>query len=136
MAKRRGIKVTPQRRDWDCGIASMAMLLPMEYADVSSMARTLFDSKSLKQNGLLVREMEELAGALGFELKRRHKSKSYLEGQTGILGFNYIGKKGEYGHWAVLKDGTHIVDPDGAEIWSIDDFLKHRKYKTATLLTL
>jgi len=136
MAKRRGVKATKQRQEWDCGLAALTSLLPLEYADVSAMARTLFDMKQVKRDGLLVRQMEELGTALGFTLKRIRKSKHYLEGRTGVLAFNYAGKRDKEGHWAVIKDGTHIVDPDGAEIWNVADYLKHKQYTTGTLFVI
>jgi hypothetical protein len=137
MRKPKGIKVTPQRKNWDCGIAALAMLLSKEYADVSAAGRARFTAERLKRNGMTIYEVEELAELFGFKLKRHYKGNSYLEGKTGILGLNE-GKppKRHNGHWVVLKDGTHIVDPDGGEIWGLEDYLKKFDRRTATLLTI
>ena len=37
------------------------------------------------------------------------------------------------GHWVVLKAGA-IVDPDGGDVWGIEDYTKRHKCRTASLL--
>lgn len=135
MGRRKGIKVVAQRSDWDCGIAAMAMLLPVSYADISATCRTRFPK--VRKNGVAIYEMEETAELLGYKLARHYKKQGYLEGRTGILGV--LGDKKDFptgGHWVVLKDGTHIVDPTDSTIWSLTDYMQHHKARPVTLLTL
>lgn len=133
--KREGIKVVAQRSDWDCGAACLSMLLPSDYAVVSATARTRFPK--VRKYGMAIYEMEETAELLGHKLTRHYKKKGYLEGKTGILGI--LGPKKELpsgGHWVVLKDGTHVVDPTDSTIWKLEDYLAVVKGRTVTLLTL
>lgn len=136
MGNRKGIKVTEQRKDWDCGIASLAMLLSKPYADVSAACRNRYGTtKRPNKRGLLLNHMEELAELFDTKLKRIYIGKNYLEGRTGILGMNG-GQMDSAGHWVILKDGTHVVDPDGGEVWKLEDYLKKFNCRTATILVI
>jgi ABC-type bacteriocin/lantibiotic exporter with double-glycine peptidase domain len=138
MAKSAGIKVVPQKKDYDCGIAAMAMLLEKTYGDVSIAVRALYGTTKPNKRGLMLYHMEEIAEELGAKLKRVRKAKNYLSGKTGILGMNG-GTMSAAGHWVILKDGDTIIDPDeglhGA-VYKLYDYIEECKCRTATLLTL
>lgn len=123
----------PQRYDFDCGIGAMSMLLNLSYGDVSAICRAVYGSTKPNKRGLLIYHMEGIADQIGTPLIRLYKSKSYLEGKTGILGMNG-GQMDAAGHWVMLKDGDTIIDPDGGSVWSLDDYLVKHKCRTATLL--
>lgn len=135
--KRRGVKVTGQRHDWDCGIASLNMLIAKPYGDVAAVARDLIasgiiDGAKVRRRGLTIPDMQILADSFGVALRPIARGRGYLEGQTGILGM-LGGEMDRAGHWVVLKAGA-IVDPDGSEVWSVDDYVKRTKARTVTLL--
>jgi ABC-type bacteriocin/lantibiotic exporter with double-glycine peptidase domain len=132
--KREGIKVVEQRSDWDCGVACLAALLPFEYSVISATARTRFPR--IRKEGMSIAEMQETAELLGHKLERRYKKKDYLVGRTGVLGV--LGERKDFptaGHWVVLKDGTHVVDPWDATVWKLEDYLNKIKGRAVTLLT-
>ncbi len=132
MKATRCVKVIPQRKDWDCGIAALAMLTGKPYGDVSHIVRETVRDPKLKQRGLLLRQVEDVAAALGMPLQRVYRSKGYLAQATGILGVNG-GMCDPHGHWVVLKDGM-VFDPSGAEAWAVADYLRAGKCRPATLL--
>lgn len=130
-----GTIVVPQRKDWDCGVASIAMLLNVPYADVSTVVfRTLTDHKKLKRQGIILYELEEIIGKFGFKTKRLYKKEGYLENATGILGLNG-GDCAPHGHWVVIRDGM-IIDPSGGEVWSPEDYMKAARCRPATMVVL
>lgn len=133
MAKSVGIKVVPQKRDFDCGIASMAMLVGKPYGDISAVVRALYGTLKPNKRGLMLYHMEEIGNELGTPLKRVYKAKGYLQGKTGILGMNG-GNMDPAGHWVVLKDGDTIIDPDDGSVYKLYDYLEENKCRTATLL--
>lgn len=126
--------VVAQRKDWDCGVAALAMLLGKSYGDISAAVRDLFpDVKKIHRNGLNIAEMELVADHFGVTLHRRYRSHGYLDGATGILGL--LGTKlHRAGHWIVLKDGNTVVEPDGGEVWTLTDYLHHWDARTCTML--
>jgi ABC-type bacteriocin/lantibiotic exporter with double-glycine peptidase domain len=130
--RRRGVVVQRQRHDWDCGVAALAMLLGLPYGDVAAAARALYGTTMPTRRGLGIYHLEEMAAALGRTLRRVYKRPGYLTGATGILGMNG-GSMCWAGHWVVLKAGV-IVDPDGGDVWSVDDYLAETKSRPATLL--
>lgn len=131
-AKRRGVKVISQRKGWDCGVASLAMLTGKPYGDVMALARANVSEQKRKRYGLVTYELEDIAMQLGQPLKRIYRRRDYLFGQTGILGL-LGGAMDKRGHWVILKAGA-IVDPDGGEVWAVDDYLKRYKARPCTLL--
>lgn len=131
--KRRGVKVTHQRHDFDCGVAALAMYLGVPYGDVAAACRALFGSTKPERRGLGLYHLEAIAFELGTCLHRTYKSAGYLDGASGVLGMNG-GAMCWAGHWVVLKGGA-IVDPDGGEVWTLDDYTRKHKCRTATLLS-
>jgi ABC-type bacteriocin/lantibiotic exporter with double-glycine peptidase domain len=132
MRRRRGVKVIAQRSNWDCGVASLAMILGVPYGDVSAASRARFGKPP--RRGLGIYHLEELASLLGFSLRRVYRREDYLLGQSGVLGMNG-GAMCWAGHWVVLKGGA-ILDPDGAEVWTVDDYTAKHKCRPATLLVV
>jgi ABC-type bacteriocin/lantibiotic exporter with double-glycine peptidase domain len=135
--KRRGVKVVNQRKSWDCGVACLAMLLGKPYGDVAAFARDLIASDlldvwRLHKRGLVIHDMQLLADGFGVALRPVPRQEGYLDGQTGILGM-LGGEMDPAGHWVVLKAGA-IVDPDGSEVWSVEDYMARTKSRTVTLL--
>jgi len=130
--RRRGIKVTPQKHDFDCGVASLAMLLGLSYGDVSAACRQLFGSTKPCKRGLGLYHLEAIGALLDRPLRRCYKQKDYLAFQTGVLGL-MGGDMNWAGHWVVYKNGT-IVDPDGAEVWDALEYLQKHKARACTLL--
>lgn len=130
--KRRGLKVIGQRKSWDCGVACLAMLLAKSYGDVAAVAREIVDPVKARRRGLVIEDMQRVADSFGIGLRPIYRSRDYLAGQTGILGM-LGGEMDRAGHWVVLKAGA-IVDPDGSEVWSVDDYVKRTKARTVTLL--
>lgn len=130
--KRRGIKVVGQRKSWDCGIACLAMLLAKPYGDIAALARELVEPRRAVRRGLIIADMQLIADACGVGLQPIWRKRDYLNGRTGILGM-VGGEMDPAGHWVVIKAGA-IVDPDGSEVWSVDDYTKRTKSRTATLL--
>lgn len=134
VAKATGITVVSQRKEYDCGLACLAMLLGMSYGDVAQKVKEIIDPKSLRRRGLILRDVETLLEAWGHVPTRHYKSKGYLEGATGILGLNG-GLCDPCGHWVIIKNGM-IIDPSGGEVWSVDDYCKQAKCRTAALVTI
>lgn len=135
--KRRGVKVIGQRKSWDCGIACLSMLLGKPYGDVAAFARDLLacgiiDPVLAHRRGLVIWDMQVLADGFSVALKPIARSRGYLENATGILGM-LGGEMDPAGHWVVIKAGV-IVDPDGSEVWSVDDYVQRTHARTATLL--
>jgi hypothetical protein len=134
MTKRTGIKVTKQRHDWDCGVASLNMLLNVPYGDVASLVREHIDKRKLRRRGMTIGDMRLIAGMFGTELKVVWRKKGYLEGKTGIIGL-IGGQMDKVGHWAVLKNGAVIIDPDDTSVWSVTDYTTKFQCRTTVLLT-
>jgi len=129
-----GTKVVPQRRDWDCGVAAIAMLLNAPYADVSQVVRQTIDDPKLKRRGLILWQVEKVIEAFGFTVKRVYRKRDYLDGATGILGMNG-GTMDEAGHWVMIKEGM-ILDPDDGSATAADDYIKENKCRPATMVVI
>jgi hypothetical protein len=131
--KRRGIRVARQRKDYDCGIACLQMLTGKPYGDVAAFVRRVVDPRKLRRRGLIIAEMMGAARFFGTRIRPVWRRRGYLEdypnGILGVIG----GEMDPAGHWVILKAGT-IVDPDGAEVWSVADYMAKHKSRPATLL--
>ena len=134
--RRTGVRVLAQRKDWDCGVAALAMLFDVPYGDVAATCRALWGSTRPAKRGLGLYHMEALAAEMGRPFRRVYKSGGYLVGETGILGL-VGGSMSWAGHWVVLKSGptgSFICEPTGGEAWDVQDYLAVTKSRTATLL--
>jgi hypothetical protein len=123
--------VIKQKKDWDCGVAALAMLLALEYKDV---AKEVIDDPKLTSRGLILRQVEELIVHFGFTPKRIYKKKDYLDGATGILGMNG-GTMSSAGHWVVIKDGV-IIDPDDGTVSTPEEYIEANKCRPATIVAI
>jgi ABC-type bacteriocin/lantibiotic exporter with double-glycine peptidase domain len=136
--KRRGVKVVNQRKTWDCGVACLAMILARPYGDVAAFARDLLasdiiDQAKVRRRGLTILDMQIIADGFGVALQPLAPKRGYLAMHSGILGM-LGGEMDPAGHWVVLKAGAIIVDPDGSEVWTVDDYVARTKARTVTLL--
>lgn len=124
--------VVSQRHDWDCGVAALSMLLGCPYGDVAAAVKEFVERRRSRRRGLTIDDMQAVAALFGVDLARVYRKAGYLDGATGILGV-IGGQMDRAGHWVVLKAGT-IIDPDGAEVWSVTDYMAKHKSRPATLL--
>jgi len=127
------IRVMKQRHSWDCGVASLAMLLDKPYGDVAALVKENIDSKKLRKRGMIVADMQLIASFFGLEFEVIWRKKDYLETRTGIIGLKG-GKMDKAGHWAVLKEGKVIADPDDGKLYSVAEYLKIGQCRTTLLL--
>jgi hypothetical protein len=128
------VKVVAQRRDWDCGVAALAMLLARDYGDVSAAVRQTLDPARVKRRGLGVRDAIRVGATLGARLKAVRRRRDYLVGTTGMLGL--LGEEcAPHGHWVVFKNGT-IIDPNHGEVWDAPGYLAHYQLRPCTLLVV
>jgi hypothetical protein len=105
--------IVPGRERNDCAICVLAMYLGVSYEDVLREV-AVRDRPHQGRHGLLLREMERIARALGTPLKRLRKYD--LTTAYGILSLP---------HHVVLLRGGLIMDPvpGGVSVWEADDFL-------------
>ncbi len=108
------------------------MVLARPYGDIAAVARTLIDPAKARRRGLVIADMQMVADSFGIALVPVHRKRDYLVGRTGILGV-IGGEMDRAGHWVALKAGA-IVDPDGSEVWDVDDYMARHKARPATLL--
>lgn len=133
MKRRTGVKVISQRKDWDCGVACLAMLLKVPYGDVAALVRAEIDPRKLRRRGLVILDMQAMASHLGSPLRLVHRSRAYLSThRDGILGM-VGGEMDRAGHWVVLKAGA-LVDPDGGEVWDVWEYAARHKARPTVLL--
>tara|TARA_Y100000310_G_C20583778_1_gene764337 strand:+ start:358 stop:777 length:420 start_codon:yes stop_codon:yes gene_type:complete len=133
--KRRGIRPVRQQKDYDCGLACLAMYLDLPYGDVIWTARNHFDRIPPTKRGFVMRHVLELAETLDRPLVPIYRGTDYLAGRTGILGVVGGPKMNWAGHWIVLKDGHTVIDPDDEHsVWSLTDYLRRWKCRTGCVL--
>ena len=118
------MRVIRQRKDWDCGVAALAMLLDIPYGDVAAYVREAFaDDPCLRCRGLKTAQVQAVAKHFKLPLTLVHRRRRYLEGATGILGFiGGVFAKGS-GHWVVLRGGTTVIDPDDGDVCDLQSFI-------------
>jgi len=136
---RRSVKPTPvtvvkQRKEWDCGVAALAMVLRKPYGDISHAVRLTIPV--LPRRGLGLYHLERLARHFGRTFHRIYKRRDYL---TQFKGVGILGVEGEQfawsGHWVVVKDGV-VIDPDNDYVYGLDEYFRVHKAKPLTLLWL
>ena len=131
--KRRGVRVVAQRKSWDCGVAALVMLTGESYGDVSAIVRAEVDPRKLRRRGLSIADVVDVASRFGHRLRVVYRSDGYLKKHSdGILGMTG-GQMDKAGHWLILKAGV-VVDPDGAEVWSVEDYTKRFQCRPTVLL--
>ena len=129
------IRVIKQRKNWDCGLACLAMLLDLDYGDVSRRVRETIPV--IPRRGLGAYHLEEIAASFDKPLRRIYRSNTYLANRpTGILGVNG-GKMCWAGHWVMLKEGV-VIEPwhEKRAIYGLDEYLKDSKSRSGILLVL
>lgn len=135
MKKKRGLAITPQRANWDCGVASLSTLYSLPYEQVCAASR-IIPARLRSKRGLCLSDMQKIARKLGRPLSRVNRARGYLLNATGILGL--VGPAMHWsGHWVVLQN-NNIIDPDGAggsaESWPVLDYLAAHDARPCTLL--
>jgi hypothetical protein len=75
--------IIAQRRDMDCAVACLGWYFHLRYEDV--FAEALKVGPLIRQGGLTVRQIQDVAKRLGYPLTRVHHSKVDLEEDVGIL---------------------------------------------------
>lgn len=117
------MKLMAQRRDFDCGVASLAMLYRLKYEDVYHVAISVVPPSKIRRVGIQGYELETIARRFKRPLRRLHYRRVDLENHIGILSINYAYQK--VGHWVVLHQGT-VLDPSDAEVWDAEDYVRQR----------
>lgn len=136
MRLRHGTKVIAQKRNWDCGIACLAMLLNLSYGDVMIAAKGYWPRLPPNKRGIVLHEMEDFAqDVFGVELERIYRAAGYLEGQRGVLGI-VGGTMDAAGHWVFLKNDQTIIDPDDEQVYDLNEYLRENRCRAATLLVV
>lgn len=119
------LQVVPQRHQFDCAVACLAMLVGQDYETVL----LAFNSLAPLVMGVRTRDIKRAAKVLGHQL--RFTRRVDLEHDTGLLAVRSAKWKTE--HLVVLKEGL-VVDTD-ATIWDADVFLAAYEATVLSLLT-
>jgi len=125
------MQLIAQRRAFDCGVACVAMLCHVDYADVFFIAATVAGKKF--REGLTVEQLAKVAARLKRPLVRVNHKRVDLDEHVGVLGILWPGPSWKTGHWVVLRRGT-IIDPEKAAVWDADEYMKVHKARPGTLL--
>ena len=110
------IEPVMQKDIYDCGVASLAMLLGLPYSEVRKAASDIY--KERLKEGLDTRSMIRIAKELGHVLKSVPYPNPDLEPQTGILG--------TYDHYVMLFEGV-VYNPADGLLYDVDTYLASRK---------
>lgn len=121
-------RVVVSRRDRDCAICALAMLLGLPYEDVL-VAVGKVDPKGAGKAGLWATQMRKVAKVLGFTL--RTKRVFDLETSAGILNITHLDASA---HALFVKDGM-AFDYDGC-VWDVGDWIGAHQAKVGCLLTI
>ena len=116
--------IVPGREPNDCAVCVLAMYLGRSYEDVLREV-AVRDRPWQGRQGLRLREIEQIARALGTTLRRMRKYD--LSNAYGMLSLP--------NHLVLVRSGT-IVDPEpsGATLWEVDDFLHAYAVRPGVLL--
>jgi ABC-type bacteriocin/lantibiotic exporter with double-glycine peptidase domain len=121
-----------QRRGFDCGVACVAMLCHVDYADAFHVA-ALVAGRSLTR-GLTLDHLQAMARRLKRPLVRVPWQMVDLDEDVGILMINWNDRPvWADGHAVVLRSGT-IIDPERAYVWDSDEYMKAHDARPGTLL--
>lgn len=120
------IRVVPQRGDFDCAIATLAMLSGYAYEDVLIAAAR----SAPCENGMYLTQIQTVASELGIELIARKPGRYDVEHDTGIL--HVSDKRAKVYHVVILRQGL-IIETDGS-IWDADVYFASKRFKAGTLL--
>jgi len=129
------VKIVPQRRSHDCGVAALASFLGVPYED-AFVAAVAVSTRFCRKDGLTIKELLIVAKAFGRPLKRVDCRRVDIMDDIGVLGVNWNSRKqhgGAIGHWVVLRAGT-IADPEGPICDDAEDYLSTRGGRVGTLL--
>lgn len=124
------LRIELQRTEWDCGIATLAMLTAHTYEEVLIVAAQV--APGLLTAGMTWVQMKKVAKLLGFKASVKRKRAIDIENDIGILCVN--SPKWKADHVVVLREGL-IIDTDGS-LWEPQTFLSSQTAKVQSLLVL
>jgi hypothetical protein len=126
----RQLSLVESRRDFDCGIVALAILLGVAYEDVYVAASQI--SKRLV-DGMALKEIQKVAKKFGMLLKKTWKIDEEFD--VGILSVHLKREKNE-GHVVVLMHGI-VIDPTLKRIFfSLEYYKSLRKVSVGMFLKL
>lgn len=117
------ITVVSQRRHFDCGVACLAMLCNVDYADAFYACAQV--SKRKLRQGVTLRQLQQAARKLGRPLRLVHCRNVDLDEDIGILSLGWKGSKD--GHAVYLRRGTIIEPDEHIRVWDADEYFKASK---------
>lgn len=121
------IELIMQKSDNDCGIACLAMLLGVSYADVRQAAPRTFTEKSA---GLTTQQILRIARKLGHTLRL---SKDFTGHDIGIIDLDRAVKDGPC-HVAMFLKGTIYTSASGLLYTDVDAYLTTHKFTVLGLI--
>lgn len=121
------VRIITSRRENDCAICALAMLLGRDYEDVL-LAVDKVDKQAGKK-GLWSTQIKKAAQLLGQPLKMKRKFD--LETAAGILAVDH--PKG-LAHALLLREGL-VFDYDGL-VWDVEDYLAEKGLTVSHLLVV
>jgi len=121
-------RVVTQRSDWDCAVATLAMLLNIDYETALAQAgRT-----APVERGLWFSEMIAIAAEFDEELVIRRRSRYDIEKATGIVHVYHYTAKHSVSHVVFLHRGL-FYETDGL-VWEYGAYLAAKKFKAGSIL--
>lgn len=124
------LRIEIQRTEWDCGVATLAMLTGHTYEEVLITAAQV--APTLLTAGMTWVQMKKVSKLLGFRALVKRKRAIDIENDIGILCVN--SPKWKADHVVVLREGL-IIDTDGS-LWEPQTFLSANSSKVQSLLVL
>jgi len=123
-------RIINQRRQFDCAVSAVAMLVQCHYNDALLAAARVVRKM---EDGMSVGEMERVLRRLGCQVRRVPWNAVDIDNDTGLLVVNWNDATLPFKHAVVLRRGT-IVDPSDSTTWDADDYLKVNNGRAGTLL--
>jgi predicted double-glycine peptidase len=121
-------RIVPQRSDWDCGVACLAMLLNIDYETaLAQSGRT-----AQVERGLWFSEMIAIAEAFDEELVIRRRGRYNIQTATGIVHVYHYTAKHSTSHVVFLHRGL-FYETDGL-VWDAKTYLAHEKLRAGSIL--
>lgn len=127
------VNMTLQQTKSDCGLATFAMLVGMNYPDVLAAAVNK-DRPTPHKGGLNISELTTLAAKFGYVLQLRIHFD--LDEECGLLTVERVKRKRteHLQHMVLLKWGL-VFDTDGV-VWEPDVYFSQHGFKPMSLLVV
>jgi hypothetical protein len=125
------IDLVVQRHNWDCAVASLAMLMNLPYEEVLAAAARV----AACERGLYLGEIIKVADSLGVVLKKQAPGRYNPLTSIGILRVYNDKLKGPSAHVVVLWEGR-VLNPSGyaSHVGDYLTELARRQWRAGTLL--